>query len=474
MGVVDGQAVSAAVTNPAFLDANADDVANGKIGFHDTDLASGPFIDNTQRVQNRLMTATGVAETPDADDGMTYSDTAPNQRVVDQEDHEVSIAKLDSAFHPTTGHKHTGVTGDAPPVSSNDIADTPLQAAIQLGNDFTTVAAPALSSDVTTLMVGKTASSGPTVEGVVVDPPYNRILLRSGPSGPNPLTDEALYDDDGNVVYGRLTFALAVWTLTYFVLIDATETAYSMPASTPVRWYYPELFNPLSTTNPPPTYTQIPGMFDDCKGVRSVQEFAEAVAAFGDIILKAGANVTITRAGKTFTIASSGGGGGSGAGYTPIEWNQSYVENPTEAIEFQQEIFKFENSLSQRLFGTVRVPTGYAIGDQISLFFQAYSPSTANSFLLKTRAFLIRPGTDAAGDTTNGHTSTNVSTSNSAPANKLQDVSVDLTDGSGQINGIAVSPGDVLEIYLERNASDTSDAADIRVRGRSGQVQFYP
>ena len=61
MGVYNGQSVSAEVTNPAFLDANADDTALGKIGFNDQDLStvSGAPIVNIQREQNAIWSFVG-------------------------------------------------------------------------------------------------------------------------------------------------------------------------------------------------------------------------------------------------------------------------------------------------------------------------------------------------------------------------------------------------------------------------------
>ena len=48
MPVFDGQPVNAAVTNPAFLDAQVDDTAFGIITLANAVLASGPTINNIQ------------------------------------------------------------------------------------------------------------------------------------------------------------------------------------------------------------------------------------------------------------------------------------------------------------------------------------------------------------------------------------------------------------------------------------------
>lgn len=113
--VIDGQAVSAAVTNPAFLDAQVDDVALGKIGLHNSDVSdSGPFLDNTQRCINRLFTATGVSET--ITDGTTYNATSGT--ISNGDPYETALRILANKFDSMTGHTHdTSIPGDGGPVT---------------------------------------------------------------------------------------------------------------------------------------------------------------------------------------------------------------------------------------------------------------------------------------------------------------------------------------------------------------------
>lgn len=237
MPVVDGQSVSAGVTNPAFLDAQVDDTAVGIISLANAVPASGAPIINTQGLQNHLRVTTGATETSD---GTTYS----SQTVITNGDnHQTALGKVDEKFHQTTGHAHTGVSGDAPAVASSDIAGVPLRGYVIRGTDFNTGGAPSTSTDVSALMVVEVASSGPTVQGVVVIAPDNRVRIRQGLSGPNP---DAVYKDSfGNVVYGRLTFLAGVWTLSYFVDVSGVETAFSFPATSPLRWYFQRLNNAI-------------------------------------------------------------------------------------------------------------------------------------------------------------------------------------------------------------------------------------
>lgn len=161
------------------------------------------------------------------------------------------VTRLDSVsgkFHSSTGHKHTGSPGDGAPVSAQYIANPFLAGFFIQGVDLT--AASGLSTNVSTQLSTKTPSSTSTTLGVVVNTPYNKIILRYA-TGIN--TDDAIIDGTGNQVYGRLTESAGVWTLSYYVNLSGVETAYSLP-STDVRWYYQELYNPIYNN---PVYSEL-------------------------------------------------------------------------------------------------------------------------------------------------------------------------------------------------------------------------
>jgi hypothetical protein len=137
--------------------------------------------------------------------------------------------------------------------------------------------------------------------------------------------------------------------------------------------------------------------------------------------------------------------------------------------EFDQKIWKFADGGGQKLYALYKVPSNYGVGKQIQLKLGAYSPSSSNTWLLKTTASLIRKNTDAAGSTTNQRVSTNSALTNTV-ANMIREVVCDITDSSGQINSVAVSPGDEIEIALERDTG--TDTADVRFRAESMEVNF--
>lgn len=245
--IVDGSAVDAANTNSQLLDAVGDDIAEGKIGFENTDVASGKFIANTQKLQNNVADTIGLDNsgnyTAEADTtGKTYG--APANTINDGDGHKQAIKKLADKFDDTTGHAHTGAAGEGAPITASDLISVPLKGSFVRGTDLTGVTGG--STDVSTEMTGKTPSTGSTIEGVAVNAPYNRIIIRD-------TNNEAIEDGSGNQVYGRLTESSGTWTLTYYSEPGGTETPYSF-SSTNIYWYYQELFNPMVN---PPVYSEL-------------------------------------------------------------------------------------------------------------------------------------------------------------------------------------------------------------------------
>lgn len=81
------------------------------------------------------------------------------------------------------------------------------------------------SADISSSLSSETAvTSASSSEGVIVDTPKNRCTLRDVNFAP-------IVDGSSREVYGRLTFSLGVWTLTYFVDISGVQTAFSLPVT---------------------------------------------------------------------------------------------------------------------------------------------------------------------------------------------------------------------------------------------------
>lgn len=164
-------------------------------------------------------------------------------------------------------------------------------------------------------------------------------------------------------------------------------------------------------------------------------------------------------------LGSSGGGGGS------LQWIED-ANAPLALIENGRRIYAFQQVLAQVLWAVIAVPTGYIAGNQILLKMAFYSPDSAGNVLIKTISTLNRVGTDAVTSTANQRTSTNTTVTLAAgTVNKFQALSLDLTSSVGQINGVAVSPGDEILVQLTRDNGDTA-TSDAKVAVYKAEATF--
>lgn len=169
--------------------------------------------------------------------------------------------------------------------------------------------------------------------------------------------------------------------------------------------------------------------------------------------------------GAAWVPVGSGGGGGS------LQWVED-DEAPLPAVENKLQVYLFQQALAQKLYALVKVPSGYVTGSQIRMRLNFYSPGAANNVLIKTVSTLIRVGIDLVTSTANQRTSTNAAvTLSGVTTNIPQALVLDLTDASGQINAVAVSPGDLVIVQLTRDAADTS-TDDARVPVYGAEVSF--
>lgn len=142
---------------------------------------------------------------------------------------------------------------------------------------------------------------------------------------------------------------------------------------------------------------------------------------------------------------------------------------PPEIIEYNCYVRRFVRGDSQILPFSFVVPESYVSGDQILFKGKMFSGVGGGTGLLQADVTLIRNSTDPVDDTTNQHTSTNSAIS--LPTAKVNELFlIDLTDTNGQINGVAVSAGDLLKVQLSRG-TDT-DTGDLRLIPPSVYVTF--
>lgn len=171
--------------------------------------------------------------------------------------------------------------------------------------------------------------------------------------------------------------------------------------------------------------------------------------------------------GGTITPVGSGGGGGGG-----LAWNEPAGLAPVSDEENSQEIYLFEQGQSQKLVTYVKVPESYIAGRQIFAYLGAYSPGTSNDWKMQIVTSLIRRDVDAVSSVTNQNTSDSGDKTNTV-ANQFRNLEIALTNSTGQINSVSVSPGDLLRLELTREApAGTEDTEDLRFVPTSTEVKF--
>jgi len=343
MGVLDGQPVSAAVTNPAFLDADSDDTALGKISFNNISdpSVSGSAVNNIQREINAISSYTGKATNLPI--GTTPSWTN-NQLGTSTDSLFIRSNTLTGAFDGSLGHIHDGTDGQGPLLPGSSLSSIPLMGFIVQGVTLTGVTGS--TWNVTTQLTGKTPSTGDTSLGVVVNTPYNKVILRD-PQGTE-FTKTGGGPDNGAVIYGRVTEAAGVWTLSFYYLSSTSvETSYSFATSETIDWYYQELYapnistpvySPISVTPSdnttsdvvdatettagkvllanvaPPAVASASAKGTDSRvahqdhtheGVHSVQIDGNATVTLGDVVFKAGAGISLAWVSGKLEVSSS-------------------------------------------------------------------------------------------------------------------------------------------------------------------------
>lgn len=342
MGVIDGTPVDSATTNPAFIDANADDTGLGKLTLANSDVISGSQVDNLQREHNSISSFAGKALNSVKNDLPVYTNS---QGFSSTESLKSRIDNVSAKFHNISGHAHTGTSGDGPNISSSSVALVVLRGVAVEGIDL--LAVTGSSKNVSAELTGKVPSNNDSTKGVVVNSPYNRVILRQA-SGVD--SGDKFIDGLGNEVYGRITESASVWTLSFYVNISGAETAYSFSIASDVAWYFQELFNPITDapvysdlffTPSENTVADIPDASETQKGkvylsnsaassVGSASTIGTGTRAakddhvhqgvhsifktgdtniYGDVEFEPGANLTIVRSGNKLTFDSPPAGG---------------------------------------------------------------------------------------------------------------------------------------------------------------------
>ncbi len=397
MSVTNGQKANQTTFNTAFWSRTSDTSTVAKVSLNKA-TGSGALIDDLQLGVNNLFDATGADE---SSDGTTYG--APDDTIDDGDTHEAALSKLAEKFDPATGHSHSGADGDGGLISGADIDDVALAPYWVKSAPVTTVTGTTFA--VTAQLSGYTESTSSTVAGVPGSAPDNKVMLRQVGGARN---GQPFLDINNREVYGRVTYSAPNWDLAFYYDDGGTETSYDFVVAVDMYFYFQQIESPMVT---PPVYSPL-----------------------ADIVVNSGAG------------GSGGGGGGGGS----IEWLEDVSSALVETLNFMS-VYAFEQNADQALYTSVRVPAGYVAGSQIKLKTLIACNDAGNNLLPQTLTTLIRAGTDVYSDTSNQHTSTNAA----APVTGVdipEEIILDLTDSSGEINSIAVSSGDLLILKFTRPA----------------------
>lgn len=160
--------------------------------------------------------------------------------------------------------------------------------------------------------------------------------------------------------------------------------------------------------------------------------------------------------GVIWSAIGSGGGGGGGA-----NWRAASTGGPIEDYTLDEKSFLFSQGLGQSVILFFKVPASFSAGKQIKMNLGHYSPSASNNFKFQATSTLVRQGTDAITSIANQRVSTNGDHLNTLASEYVQ-ITYDLTDSVGQINGVSVNASDLIKITLARvTPAGAEDAADV-------------
>lgn len=189
----------------------------------------------------------------------------------------------------------------------------------------------------------------------------------------------------------------------------------------------------------------------------------------GDIVILEDSEDSYNKKKVQLTNLIAGSGGGS------FQWQLGDIA-PIEEFDNKLDVLSFSQSTAAEIHAMAVVPVKYRVGDQIQLIgSKVYTSASSGNILMKTQTTLLQNG-DIVTSLTNQHTSTNTELTVSAANTLIQTGNIDLTDSSGQINSVAVQPGDVLIIRFYRDfGSETTSVADfVKFIEYSSSVSFKP
>jgi len=159
-----------------------------------------------------------------------------------------------------------------------------------------------------------------------------------------------------------------------------------------------------------------------------------------------------------FGSGSGGGGGGS------LELFAGDDPAPTEVVKYGIKCLEFETGADQHIMFSYQVPAGYIAGNQIKVFAKFFCEADdSDDVLLESETSLRSDGDILSVPSANVHASTGAAIEQDV-VNEMEILELDLTDASGEINSVAVVPGDLLVVAITRG-TDTAEEPVYLVKG---------
>lgn len=394
--------LSSSVANQTFLDKTINDIKKGVLGLYKVTIGEPGSINDVQDYINKIATTTGISGESDALD-TTYSST---EFISNGDDRKVAIGKLDAQAR---------VNADG----IQDILDS-------------------------------------------VGQPDGIASLDSG--GKVPASQLPSFVDDVLEFPDFASFPLVGETGKIYIALD-TNKAY--------RWtgtvYFEISASAVDSVN---GQTGIVVLTKSDVGLGNVTNDAQLIRAAGDInsfteklvpvdadviLIEDSADSFNKKRVKLENLLAGGGGGGGGS----VAWEKLGDLSPRDNSQDGIKLEGFGSIDSQEIFVTLNVPATYSAGNPITMTGGAFfAVATSGQVFFKAQTALIRAASTVLGTYSNIHTSTNSAVVVDAVSNRLNLTgTIQLSDATGQINGVAVAAGDKLRVRLFRDLASESPSA---------------
>lgn len=246
MAVSNGQLANQTTFNNAFMSRTSNTTTTGTVGLNNADAASGTAVSNAQREHNAAASFMGMTLNSAKD---VLPSWASSNLGTSSDNLQARVEAIDAQF----------------PISIEDVIE--INKFWAEWQETTFDSAAGTEDDISASMAGKVAGGGDAAEGVPTTDPNNIVALYSKDTG------EEIEDAGGQRVYGRITEAAGVWTLTYYTNEAGVETAHSL-SSQNIRIVFREVFNSADR----PTFGSYMGMLASFDATADIAPASATVA----------------------------------------------------------------------------------------------------------------------------------------------------------------------------------------------------